>query len=163
MATKTDFTAEEWSLLRETPHLVVLGMAVAGASGIFGTIKEATAAGQSMVEAARSSNPLIQALAARDEMTAAQEGVRSQFQAADPATLQERIQTSALEKTQAAMTLLRSKGSAEDQAAYRTFLKSVAERVAQASKEGTFLGFGGERVSEGETRMLTNLSAAIGA
>ena len=163
MATKTDFTAEEWSLLREAPHLVVLGVAVAGASGIFGTIKEATAAGQSMLEGARSSNALIQALSTREEMKAAQEAVQGQFQAGDPSTLQERVQNAAIEKSRAAMTLLQTKGSAEDQAAYRAFLKGVADRVAQASKEGTFLGFGGERISEGETRMLNNLSAAIGA
>jgi hypothetical protein len=34
--------------------------------------------------------------------------------------------------------------------------------VAKAAKEGGFLGFGGERVSENEKTLLADLSSAVG-
>ena len=43
-----------------------------------------------------------------------------------------------------------------------TILKVIGEKVAQASTEGGFLGFGGERVSEGERQFLSKLDAALG-
>ena len=41
-------------------------------------------------------------------------------------------------------------------------MKALARRVAEAAKEGSFLGFGGERVSEGERQMLAKLDGALG-
>ena len=40
-------------------------------------------------------------------------------------------------------------------------VKSLGKRVAEAAKEGSFLGFGGERVSEGERQMLAKLDRAL--
>ena len=34
MAKKTDFTTQEWETLRDAPHLVMLSVATAGASGL---------------------------------------------------------------------------------------------------------------------------------
>ncbi|MCX5739681.1 MAG: hypothetical protein NTZ61_14540, partial [Proteobacteria bacterium] len=52
--------------------------------------------------------------------------------------------------------------AATDLAAYQSFLKALGERVANAAKEGGFLGIGGERVSEGERQMLASLAEALG-
>jgi len=38
---------------------------------------------------------------------------------------------------------------------------SVAENVAKAAKEGGFLGFGGERVSEGEKALFADLGRVL--
>jgi hypothetical protein len=162
MATKTDFSAEEWSLLREAPQVVALGVTLAGVSGLFGTIKEAMTTYQSMVEGASSGNALIQALCTREEIVAAQEAIRGGLQEKEFSRLKDQVETQAVEKARAAVTLLGAKGSPVDQAAYRAFLNSVADSVAQASKEGTFLGFGGQRVSQGESSMLKRLADAIG-
>jgi hypothetical protein len=40
-------------------------------------------------------------------------------------------------------------------------LGGIAERIANASKEGGFLGFGGERVSEGERQFLDRLKGLL--
>jgi hypothetical protein len=162
MAVKTDFTAEEWNLLRETPQLVALAVAMAGASGITGTIAESLSASQALVEAARGANPLVQSLGSRDEILGAQEGVRALLQG-DLAGLQTRLPSLALDRARSAVQLLKTKGTGDDLAAYRGFLKAVASRVAQAAKEGSFLGFGGERVSDREEQFLASLDQAIGA
>jgi hypothetical protein len=58
--------------------------------------------------------------------------------------------------------LLASKSSAEEAAEYKQWALSVAEKVAMASSEGGFLGFGGERLSAGEKQLLGELQAALG-
>ncbi len=40
-------------------------------------------------------------------------------------------------------------------------MTKIANGVAEAAKEGGFLGFGGERVSENEEALLKDLSTAI--
>ena len=51
----------------------------------------------------------------------------------------------------------------EESAEYRQFVLSVAQRVAEAGKEGGFLGIGGTRVSAVETRAIEEIAAALGA
>jgi hypothetical protein len=47
--------------------------------------------------------------------------------------------------------------------AYGRLLVDVATRVAEASKEGGILGFGGTRVSEEEQRAIDEIRAAVGS
>ena len=60
-----------------------------------------------------------------------------------------------------ALTLVKSKGTPEEAAAYGKMMAAVAEKVANAAKEGTFFGFGGERVSAGEKAFLDELNATL--
>ena len=53
MAAKSDFTETEWEALRDAPHLVALSVAIAGGSGIIGSLKEAMAPAMALVEAAK--------------------------------------------------------------------------------------------------------------
>jgi hypothetical protein len=47
--------------------------------------------------------------------------------------------------------------------AFKGWLVSIGQKVAEAAKEGGFLGFGGTRVSEQETSALKALSSVLGA
>jgi hypothetical protein len=49
-----------------------------------------------------------------------------------------------------------------DAGPFKTWIYANAERVAQASSEGGFLGFGGQKVSEKERATLAQLSTALG-
>ena len=57
--------------------------------------------------------------------------------------------------------IVSQKASAEDAAALRDWLLAAAQEAANAAKEGGFLGFHAERVSEGEQRMLDRLSEVL--
>jgi hypothetical protein len=107
---------------------------------------------------------LIRALCANEEIQAAQSGVRESLmalKAEEFAVVQEKLATLAVDRARAAITALQAKAPA-DVAAYRSFVAALAERVAQAAKEGGFLGFGGGRVSAGEKEMLAKLQQALG-
>ena len=166
MADKSKFTADEWKALRDAPHLVSLAVASAGASGLIGTIKEAFSSSAALLEGTKSESPLVQAVCSKEELSAAQQGLRSnlgEIQGADFAAAREKLAALAEDQVRTALDLLATKGDPGDAAAYARFVKVLAERVAQAAKEGGFLGFGGERVSEGERTMLAAISNTLGS
>ena len=51
----------------------------------------------------------------------------------------------------------------DDAEAMREWLLEAAQEAANAAKEGGFMGFRAERVSEGEQRMLESLKEALAA
>jgi hypothetical protein len=50
----------------------------------------------------------------------------------------------------------------DDAAAFKVWLISVSEKVAEASTEGGFLGFGGVQISDAERATLDDIAAALG-
>jgi hypothetical protein len=48
-----------------------------------------------------------------------------------------------------------------DAAAFKGWLREISQHVAEASKEGGFLGIGGVPVSEAEKATLTEISSAL--
>lgn len=164
MATKSDFSSAEWAVLRDAPHLVVVAVAAAGASGIFGSIAEAIAPAGTIVEALKGGNQLLKEVCKKEEIKSSIESIKNLAKAnSDFASTQIALRREATDKSQAALDLLRQKGSPEDVAMYRDFLIKLGDKVANAAKEGAFLGFGGERVSEHERTLLAELSKAVGA
>ncbi|MCL7423307.1 MAG: hypothetical protein M8364_20675 [Methylobacter sp.] len=164
MSTKTDFSSVEWEVLRDAPHLVVLAVAAAGSSGIFGSIAEAIAPSGTIVDALKGSNQLLREVCGKEEVKASIESIKDLAKTGDSfADIQAAFRKEAIAKSRTALDILRQKGSPEDIAAYRNFLVTLGDKVASAAKEGDFLGFGGERVSEHERSLLAELAKAVGA
>jgi hypothetical protein len=57
--------------------------------------------------------------------------------------------------------VVEKKAKPDEAQAFKQWLVSVSQKVAEAAKEGGFLGFGGTRVSEQETSALRDLTAAL--
>lgn len=161
MAQKADFNQSEWETLRDTPHLVALSVAIAGGSGIVGSLKEAMAPAMALVEAAKGDNALLRDVCQPEEMKTSQKALRSRLKITDIDTLRSEFKNAALSGSNSALALLRQKGFNDDLTVYRNFLWDIGNRVAQAAKEGGFLGFGGERVSENERSLLSELSGVL--
>jgi hypothetical protein len=162
MATKSDFTTQEWEVLRNAPSLVMLSVATAGASGPFGSLKEAFAPAGAIIEAAKGSNQLLHDVCDREEFKAAQQSLRSSIKMeGDAKAMRDQLQWAAADKAAEANAILKRKGSTEDLQAYRQLLVEIADRTAKAAKEGGFLGFGGEWVSEGERTVISRISKAL--
>ena len=161
MAKKADFTTEEWETLRDAPLLVTLSVATAGSSGPIGSLKEAFAPVHAIVEAAKGNNELLRNVCERAELKAAQQSIHSSVKGTDIKWVHESLQTMVADKASKAVATLKRKGAAGDLDAYRLFLVNLADRTAKAAKEGSFLGFGGERVSEGERDVIARISQAL--
>jgi hypothetical protein len=164
MTTKTDFSSAEWEVLRDAPHLVVLAVALAGASGFFGSIAEAMAPSSIIGDALKGENQLLREVCEKEEAKASIESIKNLAKASgDFAGIQAALRKEAIDRSRAAINLLQQKGSPEDLQAYKDFLIQLGDKVANAAKEGAFLGFGGERVSEHERTLLAELAEAVGA
>jgi len=162
MATKTDFSATEWETLRDAPHAVVLAVAAAGGSGLFGSIKEAMAPAGTLVEALQGENQLLRQICDKEEIKASIESLKDMAKSSnDFKSIQALYRRATIDKSQAGLDLLKRKGTPEDVAAFRGFLLKLGEKVANAAKEGAFLGFGGVRVSEEERVILAELAQAL--
>jgi hypothetical protein len=146
MTPGAQLTAEEWSIVTEAPVLAGARV-VAAESG--GTLRE-TFAIKRVYEAARElrgESALLDALVA-----------------SPPSFDLDEIQAGAAsnERLRAALALLAQKASAEDVDAYRGFVLAVVQTVAEANREGGFIGLGGEEVSDGEQAALDEIYALLG-
>ncbi len=162
MATKTDFTADEWKSLLESPLLAGFAISAADPSGFIGTIKEGWASAKELAAAKTSaSDELIKAVAddlfTAEGRSAARDGVHALVKGAQLSELKER----ALAELKRAATIVDAKAPT-DAAAFKTWLAHIAQLVAEASAEGGFLGFGGVQVSDKEKATLVELNKSLG-
>jgi len=162
MLAKADFTAEEWSVIRRAPFAAGLVVVAASPNGPFGVIKEMLAVSGTLIDVKLHGAPggLVKAIAA-DLYTAEarQQSIPVELQAKAP----DQLRTSALDACRQAAAIVEKKGEPAEAQAFKGWLVSVGKKVAEAAKEGGFLGFGGTRVSEREMSALKDLTAALDA
>jgi len=162
MAGRTSFSDEEWNLLRVVPILVASGVSAADPSGLIGTVKEAFVGMSSMMESYKEGGQLelISSLLADKNMPTMPDR-EALLGEGSPEQQLENLKTAVLGKVREALALLGTKASPEEVAAYKKMIATVAEGTAKASKEGGFLGFGGERVSAGEQSFIDQVKALL--
>jgi hypothetical protein len=159
MTTRDQFTDEEWSRLERAP--IVAGMAItfADPGGPIEVIKESTAAIRTVTEAGQSGGhgELVDAVAKSViEKVRQRHSPLGDFKPRGALAGQE-----ILEELGAVNELVTQKATPEDAAAFRRWLLTAAGSSAEAAKEGGFLGFNAQRVSEGEQQMLERLRQVL--
>ena len=171
MSLKDDFTEDEWFLLSSVPAMIGSAMSTAAPSGVVGTVKELSASMRAMVQghADHPESALIGELLARasnwDETKAKAKDYRERTKARmEGANLQSREQLHelVLGDCREAARLVDERCTATDARAYRDWCVAIARKVAEAAKEGSFLGFGGVRVSDEERAMMGRIESALG-
>ena len=161
MTTKTDFTDEEWARLKRAPFVAGMAISLADPGGPIEAVKE-TAATLKTVRAAESGGrgELVGALAKEVvEDAGHRKNPLGGFKPTKGATAGVEI----LDELRAVNGIVSEKAAPEDAAAMREWLLEAAQEAANAAKEGGFMGFHAERVSEGEQRMLDSLREALAA
>jgi hypothetical protein len=160
MATKADFTAEEWNQIRRAPFMAGLAVVAASPSGPFGVVKEMFAVGKMLAEVKTqgSSNDLVKALVADLEASAKEQSAPAELKGKGP----DEIKSYAIESLRQAAALIEKKAKPEEAQGFKQWLVSVGQKVSEAAKEGGFLGFGGTQVSEQEAATIKELSTALG-
>jgi hypothetical protein len=160
MLTKNDFAAADWITIRDTPYLVGLATLLAEPSGL-GTINESIAIAMGIWENQASEIPLIRDLTSRAEMQAAQNSLKDRFTGSQGQLSKNAMRDLALEHARSSIAILSGKADSGEIDAYRKLLYELAEKVANASREGGFLGFGGKAVSAAEQSFLDDLQSTI--
>jgi hypothetical protein len=152
MTKKSDFNAEEWSVVVEGP--VFAGMWVIAADR-GGTIRESLAMGR-VYQEARQQQGASELL---DAVVGSQPSV-------DPSRALQRgddVPARAKERLRAAMDMVEQKATPDEADSYKRFVMTVAQAAAAAHKEGGFLGIGGKQVSAAEEQALDEISITLGA
>jgi hypothetical protein len=149
MTGKADFTEEEWKVVLEAPPSAGLVVILSDRGG---SIRETFSMAKAYTEARQQhgeSELLDQIVAAKPET--------DRTRAGSP----EELKQHNLDNVRQAVTVLKGKASDEEVAEYKKFILGLAERVAEARKEG-FLGLSGERVSDDERAAISEIEAALG-
>ena len=162
MATKADFTTEEWSEVLGSVMLAGTAVTLADPSGLIGLTKEGFASGSALLEAKTdpNANELIKSVVSDFETsggrTAARGVIKSKLTGMPAAQMKEII----LEALSQTAAVLDAKAP-DDAGGFKAWLRGISERVANAASEGGFLGFGGVRVSDTEKAALDEISHAL--
>ena len=163
MATKASFTEDEWIQVLGGVFMAGFAVTAADPSGLWGLLKETFASGRALMEAKTSPNAsglskaVVSDIETSEGRSAAQEFVKGRLRGAK----REEIKQRAIDALRSAAAIVDQKAPS-DAAAYRAWLLYIANNVAEASKEGGFLGFGGVAVSEAEKATLAEIAAALG-
>ncbi len=151
MTTKADFNAEAWASVVEAPLLAGMKLVAAERGG---TLRESLAVGKTYAEARRQQgeSPLL------DEVVATPPGL-------DLARVKEsggEIGKLALTRLGEAVSVLEGKATPEEVTAYKQFVVTVAQAVANANREGGFVGIGGKPVSDQEQYAIDEIRSTLG-
>jgi hypothetical protein len=149
MTGKADFSDEEWKTVLEGPPSAGL-LVIASDRG--GSIRETISIATAYTEAQKhpgESELLDELVSAKPEID------HTRFHSVDE------VRQHCLEQLRQAVALLEQKASPEEVEGYKRFVVDLADRVANARREG-FLGLSGERVSDAEQTAVDEIAATLG-
>ena len=157
MANKQNFTPVEWTKVLESGMLASMAVTAAEPSGLWGTLMETFAGGSAF--AASKHDPSANDRRLRNS---GRPGGGAGGPAQGLCRRQARqIARRALAHLREVSEILDAKAPG-DAAAFKACLRGISQKVAEASKEGSFLGVGGVQVSDAEKATLADISKALG-
>jgi hypothetical protein len=163
MASKRNFTPEEWIKVLESVMLAGMAVSAADPNGLWGLTKEAFAT-RSALTASKldaESNELIKAVIddyeSKEGRSTILEALRKRVAGAEPADILQR----SLDDLREVSAILDARAP-HDAAAFKVLLLGISQKVADAAMEHTFLGLGGVRVSDAEKATLADIAKALG-
>jgi hypothetical protein len=159
VTTKNDFSEEEWTRIVRAPFVAGLAIALADPGGPVEVAKESMA----MIKAA--TNPSSREQLISEVALDIQADVQQKrnplkgYRPTSPGTAPTGDQV--LVELRAVHAIVAARATPDETAAFGQWLVDSAQAAANAAKEGGFLGFGAEQVSEGELHMLDQVRAAV--
>jgi hypothetical protein len=156
MTTKADFNEDEWARLERAPFVAGMAITLADPGGPIEAVKESMATLKTVTETARSGGrgELVDAVAR--SVAERHKNPIGDFKPRGAMASQQ-----ILDELGAAKALVDEKATPEEAAAFREWLLEAAQHAADAAKEGGFMGFRAELVSEGEQKMLDRLRETL--
>jgi hypothetical protein len=161
MTTQEAFTAEEWTQMETAPIYAGMGI-IAADPAVTSIFKETAAMAKALVQSPvpAGSDELVGSLVAeyQKKVENKEKFEEPQFETKDPEVIMQQI----YEYVGGAAAIVDEKATAAEAQGYKEWLMTVAQAVAEAGKEGGFLGFGAVRVSEQEEIVLENYRKTLG-
>jgi hypothetical protein len=161
MTTKSDFTADEWAQVMSAPVYAGMGI-IAADPAITSMFKETASLAKAMLQnpIPEGGQELIGSIVAEMQNKAENKDKleEPQFESKDPEAVMQQI----YDFLGTTIATLNTKATPSETTAYKEWLLSVAQSVAESGKEGGFLGIGAVRVSDKEETVLANYRKVLG-
>ena len=158
MTTKSDFTEEEWNRVRRAPLVAGLAVSLADPGGPIEAAKESMATLKNATNPPSREQLLAEVALDIQQMAQHRENPIKGFKPGGPNPGE-----GVLEELRGVTAIVGAKASAEERAAFGTWLVAAAQAAADAAKDGGFMGFHAVRVSEREQAMIDAVQAAVTA
>jgi hypothetical protein len=157
MTSKADYTEQEWVRLRRAPFVAGLAISIADPGGPIELAKETIAT----LKAASTPTSQEELLVAVSQEIASMVNQKQNPMAGFKPDRSALAGKMILDELKGVNEILTAKATPEEADAFRRWLLTTAQAAADGAKEGGFMGFGAELVSQGEQRMLDELRAAL--
>ena len=162
MEYRDKFSDQEWRAVLGGVFMTGFAVTAAQPSGLLGMIKEGIASRRALREAGKSgsTNALVKSVATALRSPRGRK-ITNEFAGNSlRGAGREDLKPRAIAAVREAMAIVERR-TPEDALAFKEWLLQIATRVAQASKEGSFLGFGGAKIGEAESMTLSEIAAVL--
>ena len=158
MTTKADFSEDEWATLVRSPMVAGAAITLADPGGPIEVVKETSAVLKFATSSSSEQRDDLVGELAREVRGLAEQRKNplGDFKPRGALAGKEIV-----DETARANESVSAKASPEETDAFRAWIMECAQRAADAAKEGGFMGFHAERVSQGEKDMLAQLRSAL--
>jgi hypothetical protein len=158
MTSKADYTEQEWVRLRRAPFVAGLAISIADPGGPIELAKETIATLRATSTPPSQEELLVAVSQEIGSRVNQKQNPMAGFKPDSSALAGKMI----LDELTGVNEILTAKATPVEADAFRRWLLAAAQASADGAKEGGFLGFGAELVSQGEQRMLGELREALG-
>lgn len=159
MTTKSDFTEAEWGHVRRAPFVAGMAISLADPGGPIEMAKETMATLKLATNPPSREQLLAEVALDIQAMTQQKQNPLRDYKLSKDTPAGQQV----LDELRAVQAIVASKATPEEAGAFSAWLLATAQAAADAAKEGGFMGFGAEQVSQREKDMLDQVRAALGA
>ena len=159
MTAKSDFTEDEWATLLRAPLVAGMAITLADPGGPIEVVKETSAVVKFAIGTSSEQRDDLVGEVSREirELAGQRKNPAAGFKPRGAMAGQE-----ILDELSRANGIVSAKATPEEAEAFREWIMESAQRAAEAAKEGGFMGFRAEQVSQGEKDMLAQLRSTLG-
>ena len=157
MTTKGDFTDEEWARVTRAPMVAGLAISLADPGGPIEAAKETMATMKSATNPPSREQLLTEVALDVQAMTQQRHNPLQGYKPAKDREPGEQI----LDELHSVQALVAEKATPDEAAAFGQWLMASAQAAAEAAKDGGFMGFHAQRISDREQAMLDRVRTAV--
>jgi hypothetical protein len=157
VTTKSDFDEQEWARIVRAPLVAGMAITLADPGGPIEAAKESMASMKSATNPPSREHLLADVALDLQAMIQERHNPLKGFRPESGRPPGEQV----IEELQSVHGLIAAKSDPEEAAAFGRWMVASAQAAADAAKEGGFMGFGAEQVSQREKDMLERVRAAV--
>jgi hypothetical protein len=157
VTTKADFPEDEWTRVVRAPFVAGLAISLADPGGPIEAAKESMATIKSATNPPSREQLLAEVALELQAITQQRHNPLKGYKPTQGSAPGDQV----LEELRAVQGLVAARATPEETAAFGRWLLATAQAAADAAKDGGFMGFGAQQVSDGEQAMLDRLREAL--